>query len=93
LQPAFFSIGFWHLGHDLVLAAIQVTFSDSDANLLFHFTAVSQSHGTWDSWLHNMQNYIPHLQSTVGWNTEYDYSKQYSQFFCGHHLIFEFNSV
>ena len=37
MQPWFFSMGRWHLGHGFVLAMIQFRFSDSFEFLIIHF--------------------------------------------------------
>lgn len=45
MQPWFFSMGLWHLGQGLVLARIQLRFSDSALFLVIHLRTVP--HATW----------------------------------------------
>lgn len=64
LQPPSFSIVTLHLGHSLVLAAIQFDVSESSSHFLIHFLRYLHKTGSCQFSPHSKQNTWPHLQLT-----------------------------
>lgn len=83
LQPPSFSIVTLHLGHSLVLAAIQLDVSESSSHFLIHFFSQQHLTGSCQFSPHAKQKTCPHLQLT-GRESPYDTLIAYVQSTDGH---------
>lgn len=88
LQPWFFSIGLWHLGHGFVFAKIHVTFSDSLEFFKFHFAADAHDTDGCDSSKHcQHQRYLhPHVMKEVGQSRVMTWTAESHPAGFGHHF-------
>jgi hypothetical protein len=98
LQPPFFSIVEWHLGHSFVLAEIQLAVSESSSHFFNHIFTSVQGAGWWSFNVHPKQKKWRQTHCTVGTIRRRSrcltgQSTAYSQFGAGHHLRFSMSST